>query len=73
MLIRRRRSSVLRRRSSSVFKSLSSSVMRRRSSSVVRRRRLSLSVCQGRLKGATWLLLLYARTRRGQDSDQASW
>jgi hypothetical protein len=35
-----------------------SSVLGRRSSSVVRRRRLSLSVCQGRLIGASWLLLL---------------
>jgi hypothetical protein len=27
-------------------------------SSMVRRRRLSLHMCRGRLKGATWLLLL---------------
>jgi hypothetical protein len=48
-----RRSSVVRR----------SMVVRRsdmvwRSSMVRRRRRLSLHVCRGRLKGATWLLLL---------------
>jgi hypothetical protein len=35
-----------------------SSVLRRRSSVVRRRSRLSLSMCQGRLEGATWLLLL---------------
>jgi hypothetical protein len=49
-----RRSIVVRRRSSSVVRR--SRVVRRRS--VVRRRKLSLSVCRGRLRGATWLLLL---------------
>jgi hypothetical protein len=53
-VVRRRRSVVRRRRSSSVLRR--SRVVR---SGVVRRsRRLSLSVCQGRLGGATWLLLL---------------
>jgi hypothetical protein len=54
-----------RRSSNSVLRSWSSSVLRRRrrSSSVLSRssnvlRRLRLSVCQGRLRGATWLLLL---------------
>jgi hypothetical protein len=47
-VLRRRRSSTLRRRRSRVV----------RMSDVVRRRRLSLSVCWGRLGGATWLLLL---------------
>jgi hypothetical protein len=38
--------------------------VRRSSSSVVRRRRLSLSVCRGRLVGATWLLLLLCPQRK---------
>jgi hypothetical protein len=38
--------------------------VRRSSSSVVRRRRLSLSVCRGRLVGATWLLLLLCLHRK---------
>jgi hypothetical protein len=32
--------------------------------SVVRKRRLSLSVCRGRLEGATWLLLLLRPHRK---------
>jgi hypothetical protein len=55
-VVRRRRSSVVRRRSSSMVRR--SKVVRRRSSSMVRKRRLSLSVCRGRLGGATWFLLL---------------
>jgi hypothetical protein len=55
-----RRRSVVRRRRSSVVRR--SRVVRRsgvvRRCSVVRKRRLSLSVCRGRLEGATWLLLL---------------
>jgi hypothetical protein len=61
MLTRRRwrSSSVLGRSSSSVLRSQrSSNVVRRRKSCIVVRRRLSLSVCCGRLGGATWLLLL---------------
>jgi hypothetical protein len=49
---------MLRRRSSSVSRRSSNSVLRRRNSCMVRRRRLNLSLCQGRLVGATWLLLL---------------
>jgi hypothetical protein len=48
-----RRSNVVRRRRSSVVRR--SKVVRRRS---VVRRSLSLSICEGRLGGATWLLLL---------------
>jgi hypothetical protein len=61
MLTRRRwrSSSVLGRSSSSVLRSQrSSNVVRRRRSCIVVRRRLHLSVCCGRLRGATWLLLL---------------
>jgi hypothetical protein len=54
-VVRRRSSGVVRRRRSS-------GVVRR--SSVVRRRRLSLSVCQGRLGGDTWLLLLLCPHRK---------
>jgi hypothetical protein len=46
-------------RRSNVVRSRRSSVVRR--SKVVRRsvvRSLSLSICEGRLRGATWLLLL---------------
>jgi hypothetical protein len=51
-VVRRRRSNVVRR-SRVVTRS---GVVRRRS--VVRRRRLSFSMCRGRLRGATWLILL---------------
>jgi hypothetical protein len=64
-VVRRRsvvRRSVMRRRSGNVVRR--SRVVRRsgvvrRSSMVVRTRRLSLSVYRGRLRGATWLLLLF--------------